>query len=193
MTDDPTLSVDELRARRAELTVIDVRTPGEFAGGHVPGAHNIPLDRLDEAEDALRVAAVRGPLALVCASGNRSLTALRTLREAGIAAASVEGGTKGWSEAGHPLDRPALPEGARPRWPMERQVRLAAGSLVLLGLGTGLAFPRARLLSAGIGAGLVYSAVSDTCGLAAVLSKLPYNRGAACELRPTLDRLTHDG
>ncbi|GAA2080096.1 rhodanese-like domain-containing protein [Streptomyces albiaxialis] len=192
MSDDTTLTVDELRARRAELTLIDVRTPGEYAGGHVPGAHNIPLDRLDEAEDTLRLAAARGPLALVCASGNRSLTASRTLREAGIAAASVEGGTRGWADAGHPLDRPALPEGARPRWPMERQVRLAAGSLVLLGLGAGLAFPRARLLSAGIGAGLVYSAVSDSCGLAAVLAKLPYNRGAACELSPVLDRLARD-
>ncbi|NDZ75237.1 rhodanese-like domain-containing protein, partial [Streptomyces sp. SID10362] len=59
-------------ARLGEFTVVDVRSAGEYAGGHLPGAHNIPLERLDEAADALGAAAARGPLLLVCASGNRS-------------------------------------------------------------------------------------------------------------------------
>lgn len=180
------LTVSELRARSGEITVVDVRTPGEYASGHVPGAHNVPLDRLGEALSALRVAAQRAPLAVVCASGNRSDSAGRTLGDAGIAAFSVRGGTTAWTQAGHPVDRV---EGAKERWPMERQVRLAAGSLVVAGLAAGLVRPRARLLSAGIGGGLVFSAVTGTCGMAAVLAKLPYNRAGADDLTPVLERL----
>jgi len=168
------LSVDELRPRLDGLTVVDVRTPGEYGSGHIPGVLNVPLDRLDDALPALRAAAGRGGgLAVVCASGGRSGAACERLAAAGISAASVEGGTDAWAERGHPLERPS---GARTVWPMERQVRLAAGSLVLLGLLLDLAVPGFRVLSALIGAGLVFSALSNTCGMAAVLSKLPYNR-----------------
>ncbi|MDJ1134354.1 rhodanese-like domain-containing protein [Streptomyces iconiensis] len=180
------LTVPELEARRPEFTVIDVRTPGEYASGHIPGAHNVPLDRLGEAVSALRVAAQQAQLALVCASGNRSDSACRTLADAGVTASSVRGGTTAWTQQGHPADRA---EGAGDRWPMERQVRLAAGSLVLAGLAAGLARPRARLLSAAIGAGLVFSAVTGTCGMATVLGKLPYNRSGAGDLDAVLERL----
>ncbi|NEC33294.1 rhodanese-like domain-containing protein, partial [Streptomyces rubrogriseus] len=66
------LTTGQAAARLAEFTVVDVRSAGEFSGGHLPGAHNVPLERLDEAADALAAAAARGPLLLVCASGNRS-------------------------------------------------------------------------------------------------------------------------
>lgn len=60
---------------------------------------------------------------------------------------------------------------------MERQVRFTAGSVVLLGLALGLlAHPAFRLLSAGIAAGLVFSALSNTCGMAVVLGRLPFNQ-----------------
>ncbi|MYW01939.1 DUF2892 domain-containing protein, partial [Streptomyces sp. SID3343] len=93
-----------------------------------------------------------------------------------------------WVAAGHELDGPA---GAREVWPMERQVRLVAGGLVVLGLAAGRLSPKARVLSAGVGAGLVFSAVSDTCGMAAVLGRLPHNRPAADapDLATTLARL----
>lgn len=180
------LTVPELWARGTEFTVVDVRTPGEYASGHIPGAHNVPLDRLREAVSALRVAAQRAPLAVVCASGNRSDSASRTLADAGVTASSVSGGTVEWTQAGHAVDHA---EGAGARWPMERQVRLAAGSLVLAGLAVGLARPRARLLSAAIGGGLVFSAVTGTCGLATVLGKLPHNRADADDLTSVLERL----
>ena len=184
-----TLPVAELHARRSEITVVDVRTPGEYATGHVPGALNVPLDRIREAVTALRTAAARGPVAVVCASGNRSDTACRTLADAGVTASSVQGGTTAWTQAGYPADRV---EGERERWPMDRQVRLAAGSLVLTGLAVGLAKPKARLLSAGVAGGLVFSAVTGTCGMAALLAKLPYNRtSGGDDLTPVLDRLTN--
>jgi rhodanese-related sulfurtransferase len=168
------LAPEQVRPRLDELTVVDVRSPGEYASGHLPGAHNIPLDQLRRALPALETAAARGGgLLMVCASGTRSDKARATLAEHGIPAATLTGGTVAWARGGGDLHHPA---GARATWAMERQVRLTAGSLVLLGLAVGRRASAARLLSAGIGVGLVYSALTDTCGMAAVLSRLPHNR-----------------
>jgi rhodanese-related sulfurtransferase len=168
-----TVTHAQARARLAEFTVVDVRTPGEYAGGHLPGALNIPLDRLDEAVDALKAAAARGPLLIVCASGARSARGCVRLAALGVEAATLEGGTGAWAAAGRPVERSA---GARAPWPMDRQVRFAAGALVVVGFGAGLARPRGHWLSGLIGAGLVFSGVTNTCGMAAVLAKLPHNR-----------------
>ncbi|MBD2830370.1 rhodanese-like domain-containing protein [Streptomyces globisporus] len=183
----PPPSPAQAAARLEEFTVIDVRAPGEYASGHVPGALNIPLDKLPDALPALKSASARGSL-LVCASGVRSTRACEILAGADIEAVTLTGGTSAWEGDGRGLDHP---EGARSTWPMERQVRLAAGSLVVAGLAAGVRFPAARWLSAGVGAGLVYAAVSDTCGMAAVLSKLPHNRAprAVGDLDATLAEL----
>ncbi|MGW4276339.1 rhodanese-like domain-containing protein [Streptomyces seoulensis] len=188
MTMPTALHPDQARARLHELTVIDVRTPGEYAGGHLPGALNIPLDRLGRALPDLRDAAERGEILLVCASGARSENACRTLAEHGVRAATLTGGTGAWAAGGGDLER--LAGNTRASWGMERQVRLTAGSVVLLGLALGeFAHPAFRLLSAGIAGGLVFSAVTDTCGMAAVLGKLPHNRPRAADLTATLARL----
>ncbi len=104
---------------------------------------------------------------------------MATLASHGIEASSLSGGTAAWAAEGHRLVRPD----GRPRtvWAMEPQVRFTAGSVVLLGLALGfLAHPAFRLLSAGIAAGLVFSALSNTCGMAVVLGRLPFNqRGKA--------------
>ncbi|GAB7183841.1 rhodanese-like domain-containing protein [Kitasatospora sp. Ki12] len=167
------LTVEQLTPRLGQLTLIDVRSPGEYAAGHIPGALNIPLDRLDHALPALRGAAERSDLAVVCAAGPRADTACRRLADAGIATLTLAGGTNAWSGAGQPLEKAA---GARAVWAMDRQVRLVAGSLVLAGLLAGLALPGARRVSAAVGAGLAFSALSDTCAMGTLLAKLPYNR-----------------
>ncbi|MET8213961.1 rhodanese-like domain-containing protein [Streptomyces sp. NPDC005373] len=183
-----TLTTSAVRERLHTLVVIDVRTPGEYAGGHLPGAHNVPLDQLDRALPALREAAGRGDLLMVCASGTRSQNAGTTLSSNGIPAASLEGGTAAWASAGGELHRPATT--AAPKWAMDRQVRLTAGSVVLLGLLLGLlVHPAFQLLSAGVAGGLVFSAVTNTCGMAAMLSKLPWNRPCQADLDATLARL----
>jgi rhodanese-related sulfurtransferase len=186
-----TLSLDarEARSRLDELTVIDVRTPGEYAGGHLPGAINIPLDQLHRALPDIRTAASRGDVLVVCASGARSESACRTLAQNGVGVATLTGGTTAWAAQGHDLDRPRSGDNGS-AWAMERQVRLAAGSLVLLGLLLGLVVhPAFQLLSAGIAAGLVFSAVTDTCGMAAVLARLPWNRPCKADLDAALARL----
>ncbi|WP_431782597.1 rhodanese-like domain-containing protein [Streptomyces chumphonensis] len=186
MNAGPTLAPEQAHARLAELIVVDVRTPGEYAAGHLPGAHNIPLDDLDRALPALRTAADRGDLLLVCASGARSTQACARLDEHGLTATTLAGGTNRWTELGHDVHRPA---GARAVWGMERQVRFAAGSLVLAGLLAGRRVGGARLLSAGVAGGLVFSALTDTCGMARLLSKLPHNRPRPGDLDATLAEL----
>ncbi|MFJ7244302.1 rhodanese-like domain-containing protein [Kitasatospora sp. NPDC098652] len=167
------LTVEQLRPRLGQLTVIDVRSPGEYAGGHIPGAHNIPLDQLDRAMPALRAAAEHSAIAVVCASGARSQSACEKLAATGITAHTLVGGTSAWAQSGHPLNRP---EGARAVWAMDRQVRFAAGSLVVLGVLADLALPGARWFSAAVGAGLAFAAITNTCAMGAMLGKLPYNR-----------------
>ncbi|MFJ5837877.1 rhodanese-like domain-containing protein [Streptomyces shenzhenensis] len=177
-----TLDAEQARARLPELTVIDVRTAGEYASGHLPGALNIPLDQVKRALPEIQHAAGRGAVLMVCASGNRSAQACRLLAEHGVPAATLAGGTGGWTAAGHAVDRPAACA-TRAAWSMERQVRLTAGTLVLLGLALGLlVHPAFLILSAGIAGGLVFSALTDTCGMAVVLGRLPHNRPRAADL-----------
>lgn len=82
--------------------LIDVREPFEHAGGHVAGASLIPLGALPQ-----RVAAVPidRPVFVICASGNRSLTAARWLGERGVDARSVVGGMSAWMSSGYPVVR----------------------------------------------------------------------------------------
>ncbi|MER7759811.1 rhodanese-like domain-containing protein [Streptomyces sp. NPDC097619] len=170
----PELAADQARARLHEFEVIDVRTPAEFASGHLPGARNVPLDRLAPALDGLRASGT--DLLVVCASGARSAQAARTLAGHGLNARSLAGGTGAWRRSGGELHHPGGSAPARTVWAMERQVRFAAGGLVLLGLAASLLHPAFLLLSAGVAAGLVFSAVTDTCGMAAVLARFPHNR-----------------
>ncbi|MEU2779430.1 rhodanese-like domain-containing protein [Streptomyces sp. NPDC007162] len=182
-TTPPGIDPDRARTRLQELTVVDVRTPGEYASGHLPGAHNIPLGALRRALPALR--AVDGGLLLVCASGARAEQARADLAEHGVTAAVLTGGTRGWAEHGHELHRPERGRSRTP-WAMERQVRLTAGAAVLAGLGLGRVHPAWLLLSAGVAGGLVFSALTDTCGMAALLARLPHNRPRATDLEATL-------
>ncbi|WP_371525089.1 rhodanese-like domain-containing protein [Streptomyces sp. NBC_01283] len=186
MTTPTAITPAKAAARLEDYAIIDVRTPGEYTSGHLPGAHNIPLDHLHTALPALKAAASRAALLMVCASGNRSTTACTELAAADIPAITLSGGTTAWAGEGHTLHHP---DNARAVWPMERQVRLAAGSLVVLGLAAGTGWRPARWLSAAIGTGLVFSAATDTCGMAAALAKLPHNQPRTTDLHTTLQAL----
>ncbi|MGW4298260.1 rhodanese-like domain-containing protein [Streptomyces sp. NPDC004376] len=170
------LGTEQVRARLDEFIVIDVRTAGEYGSGHLPGALNVPLDQVRRALPEIEQAARHGEVLVVCASGARAESASRLLAEQGIVTATLEGGTGAWAARGYELTVPPATE-ARAVWGMERQVRFTAGTLVLLGLVLGwLVHPAFQVLSAAIAGGLVFSALTDTCGMAVVLGKLPYNR-----------------
>ncbi|MFF8747750.1 rhodanese-like domain-containing protein [Streptomyces californicus] len=188
MTTPTALGPGEARTRLHELTVIDVRTPGEYAGGHVPGALNVPLDHIRRALPDIRRAAEHGDVLVVCASGARSENACRILADHRIPAATLSGGTTAWAADGHELHR--APGPTRATWGMERQVRFTAGTVILLGLLLGvLIHPAFQILSAGIAVGLVFSALTNTCGMAAILAKLPHNRPRPADLAHTLAEL----
>ena len=155
------------------LVLIDVRTPVEFGSVHVPFAQNVPLDQLDPADPRLQSAAGQS-IYVICASGTRANQACRMLDEKGVGPlVLVEGGTNGWQEAGLPV------KWGRATMSLERQVRIAAGSMVLVGVLGSLVHPAWLGLSAFVGAGLVFAGVTDTCGMAMLLGRLPWNRRPA--------------
>jgi rhodanese-related sulfurtransferase len=154
-----------------------VRTPGEYEAVHIRGAYNVPLDTLGEHGPNIR-AHVEQPVVLICQSGQRARRAEAALQAAGMPNLHVlDGGVNGWVAAGRPVERGGQ------RLSLERQVRIAAGALAATGGVLALAVnPLFALLPAFVGSGLVFAGVTDTCGMAMLLSKLPYNRPATCDV-----------
>ncbi|WP_433869600.1 rhodanese-like domain-containing protein [Saccharopolyspora sp. CA-218241] len=166
-----TSRLKELLRTRPTTRLIDVRTPGEFAAAHIPGSHNVPLEVLRESGPTLR-AEHSDPVVLVCASGARAEQADALLAESGLTDRRVlGGGVTAWEGDGAPLEQ------GTGTWAMERQVRLVAGSLVLTGVLGSVFVPKLKWLAAAIGGGLTFAALSNTCAMAALLGKLPHNRG----------------
>ena len=163
--------VEQRRAGGESIVIVDVRTPAEFRGVHAKGARNVPLDVLEQHTVELRQAAGTGPLYLICQGGGRSKKACERLAAQQIAVVNIDGGTNDWVAAGLPVER------GKATISLERQVRIAAGSLVLTGaLLAWFVHPAFVWLSAFIGAGLVFAGVTDTCGMGMMLAKMPWNR-----------------
>lgn len=172
VTTIPASQLAELCKSRT-VDLIDVRTPVEFRELHVEAARNIPLDRLDPAAVAQARNGRRDvPLYVICRSGGRGRQACEKLLAAGFTnVVNVEGGTLACVEAGLPVVR------GRKAISLERQVRIAAGSFVLLGVLLGwLVHPAFFGLSAFIGAGLVFAGITDTCGMGMMLARMPWNQ-----------------
>lgn len=164
----PTVSVSEV-LEGSDAVLLDVRTGAEHESVHIAGSVNVPLDRLDEFAET--IAGLGAPIVCVCQTGNRAQQAMQKLVAAGASDVKVlEGGIVAWDKAGAPVER------GKAKWAMDRQVRGVAGSLVLTGLVLGTKWPRARALAWMVGAGLTWSAISNSCYMAMALAKLPYNR-----------------
>jgi rhodanese-related sulfurtransferase len=156
--------------------VIDVRSPGEFETAHIPGSYNVPLDVLREHRATLLLH-LDEQVVLVCRSGQRATAACQALAAAGLPNPRIlQGGITAWQAAG------ASVRTGRPRWDLERQVRLVAGSLVLVAVLTSVAFEPAKWIAAFVGAGLTVAALTNTCAMGMLLARLPYNRGPRIEL-----------
>lgn len=165
--------LDELCKDSKSIDLIDVRTPLEYQELHVAQARNVPLDRLDPvAVMQARNGSKDEPLYLICRSGSRGRQACEKFLAAGHTnVVNVEGGTLACVEAGVPVVR------GKKTISLERQVRIAAGSLVLLGVLLGWLVHSVFFgLSALIGAGLVFAGVTDTCGMGMLLARMPWNQ-----------------
>lgn len=162
-----------------KLHLLDVRTPAEHAEVHVPGVHLAPLDRLDPVQLAGEQGFAKDqPIFVLCRSGSRAKQAAEKLEKDGFRECQVvEGGTLAWAEAGLPVNR-----GTSKVMSLERQVRIAAGAIVLCGvLLAHFVNPALMWLSGFVGAGLIFAGITDTCAMGMLISKLPWNqRGGSC-------------
>lgn len=163
--------LSEIVASGRKVSLIDVRTPAEFREIHVPFAVNCSLDRLSVAEVQSRCPSAE-PVYIICKSGSRGSQACQKLEAAGLSnVINVEGGTAAWEAVGLPVVR------GKKAISLERQVRIAAGTLVLTGAALGFFIHPAWIgLSAFIGAGLIFAGVTDTCGMAMMLARMPWNQ-----------------
>lgn len=153
------------------IELIDVRTPVEFREVHVSFAKNVPLDQLDPASFTAGRAESKQPLYVICRSGSRGQQACDKFAAAGFTnVVNVEGGTQAWDQAQLPVVR------GQKAISLERQVRIAAGALVLAGVGLSWLSPYAIGLSAFVGAGLMFAGITDTCGMGMILARMPWNR-----------------
>jgi rhodanese-related sulfurtransferase len=171
-----TISPAEFRVlmdRGGPLNLVDVRTPAEFARVHAAGARSLPLDQLEPAVVAAQRRNPSDSIYLICESGRRAANARERLEQAGVNQVyCVEGGMVAWEEMGLPVER-----GQSAVISIERQVRIGAGALVLIG--TVLAWvvhPGFLVVPGVVGAGLVFAGITDYCGVAMVLCKMPWNR-----------------
>jgi rhodanese-related sulfurtransferase len=159
--------------KNGQVEIIDVRMPVEFRELHVAAARNVPLHELDPlALMQTRNGSKDAPLYLICHSGSRGRQACEKFLAAGFPnVVNVEGGTLAWAACGLPVVR------GKKAISLERQVRIAAGSLVLLGVLLGsLVHPALVGLAAFVGAGLVFAGITDTCGMGMLLARMPWNQ-----------------
>ena len=154
------------------VELIDVRTPAEYREIHAVGAKNVPLDKLDPTQMIHGRDSGSEPLYLICRSDSRGKKACEAFIAAGYTnVVNVAGGTIAWDDLGLPVVR------GKKTISLERQVRIASGLLVLIGVASGwLVHPACSGLAAFVGAGLVFAGVTDTCGMAMLLAKMPWNQ-----------------
>ena len=184
------INASTLRAEIAsnrDLRLLDVRTPGEFQSGHITGSVNVPLDQV--IPNARKIASqASGRVVVICQAGQRATQAADKLSAAGIDDLAVlDDGMNAWMAAGAPVED-TVDSGTK-RWALERQVRLVAGGIVASSVLASIWKPRLRFLAGGIGAGLVFAAVSNTCMMGNALMKLPYNKGAEADVDEAISSL----
>ena len=157
------------KLQEGSIRLVDIREPEEMAAVRVPGAEAAPLSIIRWM--TLPPAQEDRPIVFTCHSGRRTTNQSDLLQ--GLAhgpAWQLAGGIGAWEKAGLPVQR------GRKGLPMHRQIQIAAGALVLLGLAGGLAAPGMLWLSAFVGAGLVFAGVTGFCGLGRLLAVMPWNR-----------------
>lgn len=171
-----TITVGELNRRirdGGKIDLLDVRTPAEYGEVHASNASNRPLDSLKPADYlANRHGNSDEPIYIICHSGARGERACREFQKAGFeSVVNVTGGTQAWVDAELPVVR------GQKTMSLERQVRIAAGALVLSGVLLSVFWhPNWVWLAGFVGAGLIFAGITDTCGMGMLIARMPWNR-----------------
>ena len=164
--------LDEGKAVR----LVDVRSPAEYESVHIDGAESLPLDRFAP-HDVKSAGQDGGSCVLICQSGIRAGKAATILSDAGCQDFKIlDGGVAAWQAAGYPVIRGNF------TLPLERQVRIAAGLLVVTGVILGwLVNPSFYGLSGFVGCGLIMAGITDWCPMGLLIARMPWNqRGGSC-------------
>ncbi|MBA3726472.1 MAG: rhodanese-like domain-containing protein [Armatimonadetes bacterium] len=158
----------------ARYQLVDVRSPQEYATGHVPRAINLPLEQVEARLDDVHR---QDPLVLICQSGQRAQMACNLLEHYRDDLILLEGGTGAWINS----DLPVI-AATSTRLRIIRQVQLIAGPLILIGsILAATVDVKWAILSGFIGAGLTFAGATGHCGMALLLGKLPWNRARQAE------------
>jgi rhodanese-related sulfurtransferase len=169
--------LNKLLSGGGTLNLIDVRTPAEFEGIHVPAARSLPLDTLDCASVLAEHNRTKNsaPIYILCHSGVRAKKAAEKFAAVGFDdCVVVEGGTQAWAEAGLPVER-----GERSVLPLDRQLQICIGAIVLAGVLLSFLNPAWIWLSGFAGCGLIFAGLSGICPMRMVIAKMPWNQGGA--------------
>lgn len=175
MTENATINAVSLAelSKKGGVELIDVRTPIEFREVHATFARNFPLDALDaHAVMKSRNGSADEPLYVICKSGARGAKARQKFIDAGFTnIVNVDGGTEAWVAAGLPVVR------GKKAVSLERQVRIAAGFIVLIGALLGIfVHPWLAGISAFVGAGLMFAGITDSCVMGMMIARMPWNQ-----------------
>lgn len=161
------------RLKHGRAVLVDIREPDEFARRRVKGALSRPLSTFEQVRVAIEP---DRDVVFACRSGQRTAAhwgRLQAAADGGVFA--LDGGLDAWAAAGLPVE-----EDRKAPLELMRQVQIAAGLLVLLGLGLGFAVSPAFFgVSAFVGAGLTFAGATGFCGMARLLAAMPWNRRAA--------------
>jgi rhodanese-related sulfurtransferase len=184
MNESQTISVQQLalRNRQGTVDIIDVRTPLEYREVRAKTVRNIPLDSIDpHAVMNDRNASGDEPLFVICKGGTRGAKAQQKFIDAGYTnVVNVEGGTEAWVAADLPVVR------GKKVMSLERQVRIAAGLIVLVGAVAAMVTGNVYLAGfpAFVGAGLVFAGITDSCAMGMMIARMPWNRcqGESCSV-----------
>ncbi len=159
----------KLQSDESGVCLIDVRSEDEFKSGTIKGAHCIPHT---EIENKVALLPKDKKIVLFCKSGNRSAKAKEALKDFDFHEVNeLEGGIQAWTDEHLPIVK------VRSSIPIQRQVMISAGLLILTGSLLGIFFnPWFQALSIFVGAGLMFAGISGFCGLALLLEKMPWNK-----------------
>lgn len=159
-----------LAQNQSEVELLDVRTSSEYTSAHVRGAINLTMGSPELESYIKKQSEKNSPLYILCQGGGRASKVCDSFKGINKNLVLVEGGTKACISEGLPIVE------GKGCMSLERQVRIAAGSLVLLGVILSIyCCPTAIYLSGFVGAGLIFAGVTDTCGMAMMLAKMPWN------------------
>lgn len=156
--------------------LLDVRSPAEHSGIHIPGTQLIPLDELDPVKFCSQRGADCSPVYVICQSGGRASRAIQKLEAAGVkGCVLLEGGTQAWIDAGLPVNR-----GTSRVLPLMRQVQVTIGAISAAGSVLALLVnPKFALIPLFMGCGLLMAGVTGFCGLAILMAQLPWNKATS--------------